>query len=338
MGVLAGHRENLSEETLKMKKSLSVMAMAAAIAMSAPAMAQDVNWATGPVGGGWYVMSTGIAKMLADENSGMNVKVLPGAGTANPTRVNNRQAELGFGIDMFIAAAINGGELFKGVKHENLRMVAGIGGDVYTHFLRAKGAPHNITSFFTKANDASIAVAPAGTATEVLFRYLAEHFNTGYEDLRKRGNKVSFANYNDMASQFKDRQINYAFGTLGLPGASFVEMAISRDSELVSFTKEEEVALKAKFGFKFGDIPAGTYPKAQSGPVNTVLLGSGLFTHDQVSEDTIYKITKTLCANEAKLHALHESLNDYKCATTWKDLPGQLHPGAARFYKEKKLM
>ena len=320
-----------------MMKSLSVVAVAAAIGMSAPSMAQDVNWATGPVGGGWYVMSTGIAKMLGEENAGMNVKVLPGAGTANPTRINNKQAELGFGIDMFINAAINGGELFKGVKHENIRMVAGIGGNVFTHFLRAKGAPHNITSFFTKANDAAIAVAPAGTATEVLFRYLADHFKTGYEDLRKRGNKISFANYNDMASQFKDRQVNYAFGTLGLPGASFVDMAISRDSELVSFTKDEENALKAKYGFKFGAIPAGTY-KGQTAPVNTVLLGSGLFTHTGVSEDTIYKIAKTLCANEAKLHALHGSLKSYECKTTWKDLPGQLHPGAARFYKEKKLM
>ena len=66
---------------------------------------QTLEWVAGSVGGGWYTMAAGISALVAEENPDIRIRVVPGGGLANSTRVNNNQSNMGWGIDAFTAAA-----------------------------------------------------------------------------------------------------------------------------------------------------------------------------------------------------------------------------------------
>ncbi|MEX1301292.1 MAG: TRAP transporter substrate-binding protein, partial [Desulfotignum sp.] len=69
-------------------------ALLAAFCMVLPAstMADDykvtepttLTWVAGGVGGGWYVQAGGIARMIAEAEPNLVLKVIPGGGVVNP--------------------------------------------------------------------------------------------------------------------------------------------------------------------------------------------------------------------------------------------------------------
>jgi TRAP transporter TAXI family solute receptor len=323
-----------------MLKKLMIFVVAVGIGFSLSSMVsgETIEWTSGQLGGGWYTMSSGMAKIIMEENPGLTIKVVPGGGTANPTKVNSGRSHLGMGLDVFTFAAFNGKGIYQGKKHEKIRMIGMSFSDNYLQFIRAKGAKYDMKSFFTEAKNEALAVTKAGSSTEMTFRYVMSYYGTSYDDLRKnRKTKINHGNYSEISSQFKDRQVDYAFITLGLPGAAVIDMSMARKAEVLPITEDIRDHLKSTYGYKLGIIPAGTYKFLQK-DIPTTVMGTTLITNADVSEDTVYKITKSICENQAKLSNIHKSMNVFDPKIAWKDVPAPLHPGAIKYYKEKGYM
>ena len=64
--------------------------------LAAPAMAAGevelkpttLTWVAGGVGGGWYVQAGGIARLIAEKEPKLTIKVVPGGGVVNPVRTS----------------------------------------------------------------------------------------------------------------------------------------------------------------------------------------------------------------------------------------------------------
>ncbi len=84
-------------------------------------------------------------------------------------------------------------------------------------------------------------------------------------------------------------------------------------------------------------IPAGTY-NGQEADVPTVAVVNFLVTHEGVSEETVYQMTKQLFENLPELEAAHKAAASIKLDNALDGMPVPLHPGAERYYKEKGLM
>jgi len=72
-----------------------------------------LEWVAGSVGGGWYTMAAGLSSLIREENPDLQIRVVPGGGLANSTRINNGQSQIGWGIDAFSASAVQGIEPYK---------------------------------------------------------------------------------------------------------------------------------------------------------------------------------------------------------------------------------
>ena len=312
------------------------MALSAS-AVSTSAQAQTIEFVAGQLGGGWYVMSTGMAKMMQDKNPGLQVKVVPGGGTANPTKVEQGQSQLGMGLDIFAKAAHDGTGIYTGKPHKKLRMIGQSFSDNYLHFLRASGAPETLDSIMKK-KDIKIGVTKAGSSDEMTYRFVMEHYGQSYDKLRGNGWKIVQGDYNDLSSAFKDKQVDYMFIVLGIPGAAVIDMTKGRKAELMPWPTELASTLAKKYGYSQGAFPKTTYPDAQTAEVPTIIMATTLMTSADVPDDLIYKVTKTLCESTADLPKIHASMDVYNCKTAAKTLPVPLHPGAAKYYKEKGFM
>jgi hypothetical protein len=84
-------------------------------------------------------------------------------------------------------------------------------------------------------------------------------------------------------------------------------------------------------------IPAGTY-EGQSEDVVTAAVGNVLVTSSDVSDETVYQMTKLLYDNLEKLAAAHAAAKSIKLENAVQGLPIPIHPGAERYFKEKGIL
>ena len=70
----------------------------------------------------------------------------------------------------------------------------------------------------------------------------------------------------------------------------------------------------------------------------TAAVGNFLVTHDGVSDETAYQMTKLLFENLDQLAAAHAAAKGIDPAKALDGMPVPLHPGAERYYKEKGLI
>lgn len=80
-------------------------------------------------------------------------------------------------------------------------------------------------------------------------------------------------------------------------------------------------------------IPAGTYP-GQDKDVNTIAQPNFLAVNDNVDENHVYLLTKTMYENLPFLQAIHPATKAMLVEKSMAGLPVPLHPGAQRYYEE----
>ena len=304
-----------------------------------PAQAQTLTWTAGGVGGGWYTIAGGISTLINEKSGGITVKVIPGGGTVNPSLVEKGDCELGWGLPFMNAAAWDGEDPYD-KKHSNLRAIAGGMSMNYFHFFVGAEIPYKtMDEIFKQKKAIRLAISPAGTSEEWVFRKVMAHYKTDYKDLEAAGFKFFRGSYAEQATQFKDRNVDAVFTFLALPAAAVTEASIGRNLRVLNFTPGLLGSL-SKYGITAGKIPAGTYPKAANAneTVTTAVAGSVIITNQSLSDDVAYRITKVIHENLDQFRKIHGSLASYemKDGVTGTGLP--LHQGAEKYYKEKGVL
>lgn len=316
----------------KFVKQSLVIAVSATLSLSASA--ETVEWSAGQLGGGWFTMASGISNLIKDANPEITVKVVPGGGTTNPTKVDRGISQFGWGLDTFTYQASKGTVLYAGKAHANLAMVGMSFSDIFYHLIATKSAKYTtVKDLMENGKDVSIAVVKRGSSGEQAFRWIMDLYGTSYADLKSRGFKINHGNFSEMSSQFKDGQVDYVFVGSGLPGAAVIDMSQARPMQLINFSEDTLQQLNNKFGFLNSQIPEGTYKNVAA--ANTIKMATTLLVNKDVSVDTVYKVTKTLCENKQKLISIHNSMKSFDCAIAFKNAPAPLHPGAAKYFKEQ---
>ncbi len=72
--------------------------------------------------------------------------------------------------------------------------------------------------------------------------------------------------------------------------------------------------------------------------MQTAAVGNFLITHDGVSEDTAYKMTKLLFESLPQLVAAHAAAKAIDPAKALDGMPVPLHPGAEKYYREAGIL
>ena len=106
---------------------------------------------------------------------------------------------------------------------------------------------------------------------------------------------------------------------------------------ILGFTDDQ--IKRANGGYKLWtayEIPADTYP-GQSKVVNTIAQPNFLAVNEDVPEESVYQITKTIYENLPFLTNIHKATKAMSLEKAIVGLPVPLHPGAARYFQEAGL-
>jgi TRAP-type uncharacterized transport system substrate-binding protein len=305
-----------------------------------------LTWSSGVVGGGWYAISKGLAELLRDQ-ADLDVKVIPGGGAQNPVLVGKGYAAIGLGLPPLLGAALRGDDPYRGRQLENLRGLAGNMSLNAIHMYVAADSPFarmTVDEIFRERKPIRLAIPRPGTSDVWILERAMEFFGLCtrgktmdcYQSWELAGARFIRGSYVELADAFNDRKVDGAFVILAPPADSVLSAAQRRPLTLLP-CPPSLVEHLASFGLGRGDIPAGTYPKANNAQENiaTATMGTTVIVSAAMADDLAYAITKTLNDNADRVRRLHASLADYDPVRAWLDLGVTLHPGAERYYREK---
>jgi TRAP transporter TAXI family solute receptor len=300
---------------------------------------QTFEWVAGSVGGGWYTMAAGLSSLIAEENPELRIRVVPGGGLANSTRVNNNQSAMGWGIDAFTAAAARGEDPYS-QKHERLRSL-GTGYSPTEHNLlrRADGGPEGMREILTQRG-VRLACPQRSSTDEMTLQRILRFLGTSPDAIRNNGGRYLNGSYADIAAAFADGQVDYLYCALAKPAAILTEIGQGRrPARLVGFPDDVRKHLIDTYAYAEGVLPAGTYPALQNADLMVTTMDSVILVHDTLPEEVAYRVTRTLIRNRGgRLTAIHASMGAWDPAKSWRYDGVPLHPGAARAFREAGVM
>lgn len=332
---------------------LSIM-MAVFFILPAVSMAGDnkvtksttMTWVAGGVGGGWYVQAGGIARMIAETEPNIILKVVPGGGVVNPVRVSRHKDDLGWGITFVDKMAFKGLAPVYKKANPDVRSLGGIFGIYHIHVLSAKNkgisTMEQLADMVKAGKKVNVAAPMKGTSDLPLMNTIMDFYGISLKDIKKAGGKVFHAVYSDMVNLYKDHHVDFVFTHLGLPGAAITEMSLSRDSSLISLSDACIDHLNNELGTLSRDsgrsmIPKGTY-KGQEVDIPTVVSAGELIINKDVPENVAYTIIKIICENTDELYKINPANKNFKPEVGWKNVALPLHPGAEKYYKDAGFM
>lgn len=315
--------------------TLRVAAIAAAVALAAPATAQTYEMVAGALGGGWYTMATGLAQILQENVPGLTIRVVPGGGLGNPTRVQNGVSQIGFGLDFLVSSAIKGEEPYR-FPHDRISHI-GVGWSPTEHHMlrRIDDGPTDMKAILTMRG---LRIGtPQGTSSDTLtLIYILRHLGTSFDRIRAEGGRVVQGSYTDIANAYMDGQVDYLYVALARPAAMVNEIVRGRrPATLVPFPQDIRDHLSQSYGFSQGTIPAGTYPppmQTETIPVTT--MDTVLVVPTAMPEEIVYRMLKAVIANRDRLGSIHPSMAAFNPAVACRYPGAPIHPGARRAFAE----
>ncbi len=311
-------------------KLFAAGAMALSLGLGAEAKADEfINVLTGGTSGVYYPLGVALSEIYGKGIEGAHTQVqATKASVENLNLLQQGKGEIAFtlGDSLKLAAEGNADAGFP-AKLDKLRGIAAI----YPNYIQIVASKDSGIEKLEDLKGKSLSVGAPKSGTELNARAILAAAGLSYDDL----GRVEYLPFAESVELIKNRQLDATLQSAGLGVASIRDLATSLPINVVAVPAETV----GKIGLPYlaVTIPAGTY-EGQSADVATAAVGNFLVTHDGVSDETVYQMTKLLFENLDKLAAAHAAAKAIDPAKALDGMPVPLHPGAERYYKEKGLV
>jgi uncharacterized protein len=312
---------------------VAVLVSAVAALSCAPAPAASpyrrtvVRFTTGPLGGGFYPLGEGLARAYASSLPDVTIERLPSGGAvANTDAIQQGTADIGFAFSDVAYIAFGGG-LGRGSRpYDRLRGIAVLQLTPLHFVVRAGSGIRAITDLRGRR----VGVGLPGTGTALTVELVLNAFG-----LRRTDVHVENLSFDEAARRLVDGSLDAMFDSAIYPAES-VDMATQAGAGLLPLVGPSVERLRREYPFfRAAAIPRATYPGV-SAAVRTIGVDSLLICSRDLDESLVHDLTKgffdALPSLASSVDALRFMDLEQSPAT-----PIPLHPGAARFYREREL-
>jgi hypothetical protein len=317
----------------------AIGATLAAAATSATA-AEPLRIGAMPVGSGWYVAASTLEKTLRPVVGDRTIEVIPrGGGVANPVVVETGKAEIALSNVQTSRLAAAGDELYGGNKSESIRALVGglnpvfLGLMVRNDFIEKTGLD-TLDKIMTAGKPIRIVMKPQGSNVPPAVDTVLAAYGLDRAKIKANGGDIIQVNPAQVPGIMRDGRADMLIDTVLKGHPMITELSLTANVRFVDLSQKALDAL-AKTGIKPASIPE--WFKGQSGPTKSGDFGTVLITHKDLPDDIAYKITKTVIEKMPDMAKDYPAWASFKADAAAKPentgIP--LHPGAARYYKER---
>ena len=305
---------------------------------SAIAETVTLTAASGGTGGTWFGQMAAISKLIQEEEPDIVLKTVPGAGLANVVRVNNNEAQIAWSMPIINRWAVKGEDPFKKT-NPNVRGIA-VGFTLHPcrfYAIRDAGID-SLEQIAEKKLPINLVVSTRGRADEKLGRMMLDYYGISYDSIKKSGGRIMHLEYMDQSKKIKDGQADILFHMWPVPSSFIQEIVLTTPMKSLPQDPELAKVFADKYGFATTTISPGLYKqKVVDVEYTTPAVDLALIVNKDIDDDIVYRITKAICENEAKIHSISSRFKTFaaKKAGNVKLIGVPLHPGAEKYYREK---
>jgi TRAP transporter TAXI family solute receptor len=208
-----------------------------------------------------------------------------------------------------------------------LKKLRAVGG-IYSNYIQIVASADSGIRTLADLKGKRISVGAPKSGTELNARAVLKAAGITYGDFAK----VEYLPFGESVELMKNRQLDVTLQSAGLGVSSLRDLATSQKIVVVPIPADV-IRKIGDAAYQPATIPANTY-EGQDQDVPTAAIQNFLVTHQGVSADTVYKMTKAVFENKDALVAAHAAAKGIDKANAVKSLPVPLHPGAEKYFKE----
>jgi uncharacterized protein len=309
--------------------TLLIVLIAGTSGSCAPERRTFLTIATGGTGGVYYPLGGALAQVYTTHLPGLVASAQATvASIFNVQAVEQGRADLAFTMADAASLAYRQGTATRPHPHTALRTLAVLYPNTVHVVVRADGPVRSVHDLRGRR----VGVGAPASGTELVARIVIEAHGLEYGDVRG-----DFLSFSEVASQLQDRTVDAGFVVASYPVAAIADVATSVGVRLLPIDAGALAQIRADYPFyQPVTIPAGTY-RGQNEPVSTIGVDNLLVCRADLDDELVYRLTAILFESLAELagtHAAARRIDPDRAA----DSPIPLHPGAARYYRERGLL
>ena len=291
-----------------------------------------MTFGTADTGGSMYPAGAAVSQVWTNNVEGVKCNTQTSTGSfQNCQDVSTGEVDVAAATSDVVLNAYNGTGKFADIgKLDNLRVI----GAVYTSVLSGVALKSSGLTYIHELLGKRVAVGPAASATEnatlAAFGVMGiDSSNTSLENL----------GLGDGADSVGDGILDAAFGFAGLPIGGQLNLAATKEIQVLDMTQEEiDKVLAGNAAYIQTKIPAGTYT-GQDNDANTFGVKCLIIVTADMDADLVYDLCKAMNEHTEELaagNALLKDMTDPSFLCTQMPIP--LHDGAQKYYSEQGLI
>ena len=291
-----------------------------------------MTFGTADTGGSMYPAGAAVSQVWTNNVQGVKCNTQTSTGSfQNCQDVSTGEVDVAVATSDVVLNAYNGTGKFADIgKLDNLRVI----GAVYTSVLSGVTLKSSGLTYIHDLIGKRVAVGPAASATEnatlAAFGVMGiDSSNTSLENL----------GLGDGADSVGDGILDAAFGFAGLPIGGQLNLAATKEIQVLDMTQEEiDKVLAGNAAYIQTKIPAGTYT-GQDNDANTFGVKCLIIVTADMDADLVYDLCKAMNEHTEEMaagNALLKDMTDPSFLCTQMPIP--LHDGAQKYYSEQGLI
>lgn len=305
---------------------------AATFAFGASAQQKFVTIGTGGVTGVYYAAGGAICRLVNKDRAKHGIRCSVESTGGSAFNINTiKQGELDFGVaqsDVHFNAFKGEGPFKDAGAYGDLRAVFSLHPEPLTLVAASASGVKSLEDLKGKR----VNVSNPGSGTRSTVEQLLEAAGIKTADF----SLASELKADEHGPALCDNKIDAFFYVVGHPSANIQDPTTTCAAQLVGVTGEAAKKLIDKYPyFAEATIPGNLY---KNNPNDTKTYGvlATVVTSAKIPDETVYEITKAVFENFDEFKKLHPALANLTPENMIKDgLSAPLHPGAAKYYKEK---
>jgi len=322
-----------------MKKFLACAICAAAVIIAPlsgyAAGEKKVDIAASAPGGAWFVGLGAYAKVLSSMYPEFDTTIFSGGGITNVIRADRGQSAIGITAVTFMKAAQDGTEPFKKATTK-VKALANLDDLTRVVFVVPADSPLKTVRDIVKSEKPLriFMGSKVGGNAEIFARWTFEALGFTKKQLQDRGYKLYGGTPNEAGSMMKENQLDVL--SLTNPGEHFMltELIKNMDVRFLPFDDELVASLKEKRAMTPGTVSKNMYKPVIKEDVPTITAPSGLVINADVPDEDAYKMAKALVEGRGDIAIALPAWSSIQPDRVCNGLPIDIHPGAAKYYKE----
>ena len=291
-----------------------------------------MTFGTADTGGSMYPAGAAVSQVWTNNVQGVKCNTQTSTGSfKNCQDVSTGEVDVAVATSDVVLNAYNGTGKFADIgKLDNLRVI----GAVYTSVLSGVALKSSGLTYIHDLLGKRVAVGPAASATEnaTLAAFAAM-------DITKDNTSLENLGLGDGADSVGDGILDAAFGFAGLPIGGQLNLAATKEIQVLDMTQEEiDKVLAGNAAYIQTTIPAGTYT-GQDNDANTFGVKCLIIVTADMDADLVYDLCKAMNEHTEEMaagNALLKDMTDPSFLCTQMPIP--LHDGAQKYYSEQGLI